>query len=145
MTSIFHHFFVLLARIFMSTFFLWNGLNIIMHWGENVQNFADMNVPLAMPILGAEVFCLILGGLLLIVGFKGRLAAVLLIVFLVPDTFVHSNWLLQFDLAQFTQQSVEVGHFLKNLALLGGLLMVLGFGSGGFSVDLVMGRRRRTL
>jgi putative oxidoreductase len=155
MRLIIQHVSVLLARILLSLFFLWNGANLIGDWvqssdmlggrlaqvvGEAVGN---QGVALAHVILLLEVFCLLVGGLLLLVGFRGRLAAFLLILFLVPDTLVlHSFWTV--DPANVLAYTEHLTHFLKNVGLLGGLLLVMGFGSGGFSVDLLLGRRRRT-
>jgi len=148
------HISVLLARILLSLFFLWNGANLIRDWvqssdllggrlaevaGEVVGNQA---VALAHLILLLEVLCLFVGGLLVLIGFRGRLGALLLIIFLVPDTLVlHSFWTI--DPGSVLAYTEHLTHFLKNVGLLGGLLMMVGFGSGGFSVDLLMGRRRR--
>ena len=149
------HISVLLARILLSLFFIWNGANLIGDWvqssdmlggklahivGEAVGN---QGVALAHVILLLEVLCLLVGGLLLLIGFRGRLAAFLLILFLVPDTLVlHSFWTV--DPANVLAYTEHLTHFLKNVGLLGGLLLVMGFGSGGFSVDLLLGRRRHT-
>ena len=97
-----------------------------------------------MPLLAFEVFCLLVGGLLLAMGFRGRLGALLLIFFLVPDTLIHGDWgwLSAISLPEITAHADEVTHCLNNLALLGGLLMVLGFGSGGFSLDLLFAGRK---
>lgn len=148
------HISVLLARILLSLFFIWNGANLIGDWvqssdmlgsklaevaGEAVGN---QGVALAHLILLLEVLCLFVGGLLVLIGFRGRLGALLLIIFLVPDTLVlHSFWTI--DPANVLAYTEHLTHFLKNVGLLGGLLLVVGFGSGGFSVDLLMGRKRR--
>ena len=144
MRTLVQHVFVLLARICLSLFFLWNGVDIITNWRVKSQALADQEVRFAVPLLVLEVFCLIVGGLLLILGFRGRLGATLLVVFLVLDTMVlRSGRLATFDFSEIMSHAEDITHFLQNLALLGGLLMVLGFGSGGFSLDLVARRKKK--
>ena len=68
----------------------------------------------------------IIGGLLLLVGFKARYAAILLFLFTVAATFLgHQFWV---DPSQQTQ-------FLKNLVIMGALLMLAVHGAGPYSVD----------
>ena len=64
------------------------------------------------------------------------LAVLALLIFLVPVTLVfHNFWAVP---AQ--QQQLEMVNFLKNLAIGGGLLIVLGTGAGAFSIDSRIGR-----
>jgi putative oxidoreductase len=82
------------------------------------------------------------------VGLWGRLGAVLLIIFLVPDTLVLHNdwsWLGKVSLTHVSAHAEQITHCLRNLGLLGGLLMVLGFGSGGFSIDLLRQGKRKVV
>jgi uncharacterized membrane protein YphA (DoxX/SURF4 family) len=68
-----------------------------------------------------------IGGLLIFLGIKVRLGAVLLILFLIPATIMfHSFWLLQGD-----QREMQMINFLKNLSIFGGLLILLAFGGKG--------------
>ena len=144
MRTLVQHVSVLLARICLSLFFLWNGVDIITNWRIKSQALAEQEVQFAVPLLVLEVFCLIVGGLLLILGFRGRLGAALLVVFLVLDTMLlRSGRLATFDFSEIMSHAEDITHFLLNLALLGGLLMVLGFGSGGFSLDLVARRKKK--
>jgi len=145
MRSIFQHVCILLARIMLSLFFLWSGAEIINDWQGHCQALVNQEVRFAVGLLGFEVLCLLVGGLLLVVGFRGRFGALLLIIFLVPDTLVGADWswLSTFSLSELTAHAEEVTRLLKNLGLLGGLLMVLGFGSGGFSLDLLFGGRKK--
>lgn len=73
-------------------------------------------------LAGAIAF-LLLGGLSLILGYKTRLGAFLLICFLVPTTIV------------FHIGPDETGALLKNAGLLGGLLMIISNGPGAWSID----------
>jgi len=145
MRMLFQHVSVLFARVLLSLFFLWNGAHILLDWHGQRQALEWLGVGYAVPLLVAEVACLLVGGLMLVVGFRGRLGALLLIVFLVPDTLVHSDWswLGGLSAPELRAHAEEVTRVLKNLALLGALLLVLGFGSGGFSLDLFLTGRKK--
>jgi len=71
------------------------------------------------------------GALLLVAGWRARWAAWALILFVAVATFAaHRFW--EFDASQYRNQ---MNHFLKNLALIGGLLFVVAFGPGRMAVD----------
>jgi putative oxidoreductase len=145
MRTLLQHVSVLLARVLLSLFFLWNGMHTILAWQAHREAMSMLGVRFVVPLLIFEVFCLVVGGLLLIVGLKGRLGAFLLILFLVPDTCIYSDWswVSLMPAAEYVARAEEITHCLQNLGLLGGLLLVLGFGSGGFSLDLLMSRRKK--
>ena len=145
MRTLFQHFSVLLARVLLSLFFLWNGAHIVLAWQSHREALTSLGVRFVVPLLAFEVFCLVVGGLLLIIGYRGRLGAVLLILFLVPDTLAHSDWswVSAMPLSEIVARGEEITHCLKNAGLLGGLFLVLGLGSGGFSLDLFLSGRKK--
>ena len=59
-------------------------------------------------------------------GYKVKLGSVLLILFLIPATLVFHNFLADPN---------EINSFLKNIGLIGGLLMVIYAGAGALSID----------
>ena len=76
------------------------------------------------------------GSLSVIAGFKARWGALALIVFTIPTTLIfHAYWAV--DPAQMQIQQIM---FMKNLAMVGGLLIVMAFGAGPLSVDARSGR-----
>ncbi|MHC4400474.1 MAG: DoxX family protein [Planctomycetota bacterium] len=149
MLTFFQHVFVLLARVFLSLFFLWTGLMIICDWTTHRDLLSHLGAWMAVPVLITEIVFLILGGVLLMVGFRGRLAAGVLIIFLLADTLVLQgdwSWVSEVSLSELTAQEEQITPLLQNLGILGGLLMVLGFGSGGFSLDLFLrGRKKKVV
>lgn len=93
---------------------------------------AKAGVPMAsilVPISGALA---LVGGLSILLGFRARAGAWLIVLFLVPVTFwMHRFWGLT-DSAAAQMQQVN---FMKNMALLGGALLIAYFGAGPISFD----------
>src|SRR5829696_6186463 len=77
------------------------------------------------------------GGLSLLFGYKTRPGALLLFLFLIPVTLTFHNF---WTYADPKEQHINMILFMHNLALMGGLLLVMTFGPGPFSLD----RRRRS-
>ncbi|SDG41116.1 DoxX family protein [Pelagibacterium luteolum] len=116
-----------IGRIFMAIIFILAGLGKIPAIEGNVGYMEAFGVPgiLIWPTIIVEV----VGGILLLVGFKARWAAAALAAFtLIAALIFHTN---------FADQ-MEMTAFLKNLAITGGLLYVIAYGAGALSVD---GRR----
>lgn len=76
-------------------------------------------------VIGSALFEL-LGAVLLILGFRTRWAVAFLVAALIPATFLY-----HFSIGEENQ----VVHLLKNVSILGGLLLVWGFGPGDLSLD----------
>jgi len=125
----------LIGRLLIVPIFLGAGYNHITGFKGTVDMMlTKMGVftPIGVQILlaGACAF-LVLGGLSLLFGFKARFGALLLVIFLLAVTPVfHSFW--NVPAAQVQEQ---MGNFMKNFALLGGLLFIMAYGPGPFSVD----------
>ncbi|MDB9528245.1 DoxX family protein [Oscillatoria sp. CS-180] len=115
----------LIARIALALIFLNAGIKHAIGFSGFVDSIAQV-LPLA-PVLaiGTIVFQL-LGALSLILGYKVSIGATLLVLFLIPATLVFHNPIA--DTSQLTP-------FLKNLGLIGGLLMVIYAGAGAVSLD----------
>jgi putative oxidoreductase len=121
---------VLLGRILYAAIFLLSAPN---HFTKGyIEYGASHGVPfplVAVPLAGVIAFA---GGLSILLGFRARLGACLLIIFLVPTTFmVHNFWAVT-DPTAATNEQV---HFMKNLAMLGAALLIAHFGSGPLSID----------
>lgn len=112
-----------IGRVFISIIFLISGSKKIMNFESEAEKMGETGMALPEVFLaGAIAFCL-LGALSLILGYKTRLGAFLLIMFLVPTTLI------------FHLYPGEMTQVWKNVALLGGLLMVISNGPGAFSID----------
>lgn len=85
--------------------------------------------PLAVPVAGMISF---LGALSILVGFKARYGAWLIVIFLVPVTvMLHNFWAIT-DPAAAQMQEIN---FMKNLSMLGAALLIAHFGPGPLSLD----------
>ena len=83
-------------------------------------------MPLPALALAVAVLVELGGGLLLIVGFRARYVAAALALFCLATALsFHSN---------FADQNQMI-HFLKNIMMAGGLLQIVAFGAGAFSID----------
>lgn len=121
----------LVARILMSSMFLWSGLGKIMAYSMMVGYATSKGLPLAGIAVACAAVIEILGGLALVTGFHTRIVAWVLFVYLIPTTMIfHNYWALQGAARMDTQT-----HFMKNLAIMGGLLLLAHFGAGDFAFD----------
>lgn len=121
----------LAGRILLSLIFLLSGIGKIGNFAGTAGYMAAKGMPLVPLLLLGAIAFEIGGGLSLLVGYKARLGALLLIVFLVPTTVIFHNFLA----AQGPEREMQMVNFLKNLGILGGLSLVLAYGSGPLSID----------
>ena len=110
-----------IARASLGAIFFIMGLTKIFSFAGVAGWMASSGVPFAKPLLVLTIAIEVGAGLLLIVGRQTRWAALTLALFIVPVTLVfHAFW--SADAAQFQDQ---LTHFLKNLAIFGGMLLLL--------------------
>ena len=115
-----------LGRLLIAAIFLTSGLSKLAAPGMTQGYIASAGLPL--PLLGYVLTVLVEvgGGALLVVGYRTRTVALALAVFTVAAAvFFHHD---------FANQNQMI-HFMKNLAMAGGLLQVVAFGAGSFSLD----------
>jgi len=120
----------LLGRILFSIIFL---MTIRNHFSAPAVEYAiSKGVPLAgilVPLSGAIAF---FGALSIILGYKTRMGASLIIIFLLPVTFMmHDFWNMTDPMMRMTQRVM----FLKNISMLGAAFIILYFGAGPVSLD----------
>jgi putative oxidoreductase len=121
----------LLARLALGGLFVLFGIRSIMAFAGSVGYFTKLGFPAPEAMVAVAIVIQILGGLALIIGWKTRWAAWLLVAYVVIATLMaHRYW--EYDAAQYVAQMTN---FYKNLAIIGGLLMIATFGPGSMSVD----------
>lgn len=91
-----------------------------------LQEAIEWGIANAFLLLLAGLLFELIGGLLVFFGIWVRLGAVLLIIFLIPATFLFHNF---WDMQEPDRQ-MQMAHFMKNLSISGGLLYLLAMGKG---------------
>lgn len=130
-----------ISRALLAIIFIISGLGKIAGFDATAGMMAGVGFPAPSLFLVAAIVLELAGGLALLVGFKARLAAIALIVFIIPATIIFHAAQLG-DPAQTQMQMIQV---LKNLAILGGLLRVVSDGAGAFAFDNARTRGGRDL
>ncbi|UTD26115.1 DoxX family protein [Bradyrhizobium sp. WD16] len=116
----------LVGRLMLALIFVLSGVGKIFAPEQTQAYIAAAGLPLPAVAYGAAVLVELAGGVLLAVGYRTRAAALVLAAFSVVAALgFHSH---------FADQNQMI-HFLKNIAIAGGLLQVVAFGAGGFSLD----------
>ena len=130
-----HDTFALVGRILLAWLFVPAGWAKIAGHAGTAGYIASKGLPMPEVLAWLAVLVELGLGLALLVGFKARWAALGLAIFVAVITPIfHGYWAMP-----EAQQMMQKQAFNKNLAVLGGLLIVTAFGAGRFSLD---GRRR---
>jgi putative oxidoreductase len=111
---------LVLGRVLLSAIFILSGLGKIPHFNDVAGMMGQMGIPLATLAL-VITLCIEIGcGLMVLTGFKARHAALVLAIWLVPVTLVfHKFWGIP-----AADQQGQMINFLKNVAIMGGLLIL---------------------
>ena len=121
----------LLGRLLIAQLFLVSGFNKITGFSGTADFMAGAGMPMAAVLLVGAIVLEILGGASVLLGYRAKLGALALIVFTVPATLIfHNYWALE-GAEAYTQMLM----FTKNVAIVGGLLVIAGLGSGPLSLD----------
>ena len=125
----------ILGRLLLAAIFLINPLvNLIPNFSATTSAMQSAGAPMPAILLSVAIAMLIAGSLALIAGYQARWGAFLLLIFLVPATYYfHAPWRAG-DAAEAGQQVI---HFLKNIGLMGAMLLIMVVGSGPGSIDQV--------
>ena len=119
------------GRLLLALIFIMSGINKIMGWPGVVGAVEAKGLPIPM-LFGAGAILLELGGgLLVAIGYKAVVVAAALIMFTIMTMiFFHNFWAFEGG-----DYQVQMINFMKNLAITGGLFLVLAYGAGPMSVD----------
>lgn len=122
---------LLVARVLLVLVFLLAGLNKLMNYGATAEDIAAHGVPLAAIATPLAILFELGGAILVVIGYRTREAALALILFTVLATlFYHRFWEMSGQ-----EQMINMIMFLKNLGLIGGLMMLWHLGPGELSLD----------
>ena len=106
---------------------------IVTHFSSGtIQYAASAGVPIPQILVPLSGIIAFLGGISILLGYKARIGAFLLIVFLIPVTlYMHHFWTFQDP----TMQQMQKVNFMKNVSMIGAALLIFYFGSGPYSLE----------
>jgi putative oxidoreductase len=118
---------ILIGRILLVLIFLQAGIGKIENFEGTAQVMANHGIaPYTNFFLVGAIFFELAGSITVILGYFARFGAVLLLIFLIPTTIIfHTN---------FAEQGQMI-HFMKNVSMFGGFLVLFAVGAGRFSLD----------
>ena len=138
----------LIGRILLALMFIISGWGKITGFSDNAGYIASQGLPMPQALLIIAIAIELGAGLAIAFGWKTRWAAVVMMVFLIVITPIfHAFWNVPADQAMAQQIN-----FMKNLSILGGMILLFAWGPGRYSLDerratpgeLEMPRRRAT-
>jgi putative oxidoreductase len=125
---------ILIGRILLVLIFLQSGIGKIVNFQGTAQYMAKFSMPYTNFFLIGAIFFELVGSITVISGYYARLGAFLLVIFLIPTTLIfHTN---------FSDPNQQI-HFMKNVSMFGGLLVLLMVGAGRFSLDYLLREKKK--
>jgi len=120
---------VLVGRVLYSAIFL----TTFSHFSQQYIAYgAQQGVPAAGLLVPLSGVIALAGGLSVLVGYRAKIGAWFLVLFLVPVTvMIHNFWAVQDPM----MQQLQLAMFMKNLSMLGAALLITHFGAGPLSLD----------
>jgi putative oxidoreductase len=151
----------LVGRILLCAIFLMSGAGNIMQFKDLTgKAMPGVGIPQPQVMLAGAIAFRIVGGVSVVIGYKARVGALLLAVFLVLATiYFHDFWNFTEDRVKqqnpaLTDEAAKAQakkehdeqmiNFLKNAALLGAMLFIMANGAGRWSVDAYLARKPGT-
>lgn len=121
----------LIARILISCIFIFEAYDSIAYFKNTKQTMIDYGLTWQTDLLLiASIILLVVGGVFLLIGYRSSMAAIFLLIYWIPVTFiVYSFWN---DPQEYRR--IHSIFFMRNMAVVGGLLMIIVHGSGRYSV-----------
>jgi putative oxidoreductase len=122
----------LIGRAMLAWFFLSAALDYAGRWHSTIVLFAMQGVPAPALLLAIGIVVMLIGGISLLFGFHARYGAMLLFSFtLIATLLMHDYW----HFRDAVTRAADYEIFVRNIAIAGALLFIVGVGSGPFSLD----------
>jgi len=115
-----------IGRILFSLIFIASGLSKIGDWDKTVLYMEAHNMVFIPFFLLMAIFLQVVGGLSIITSYKTKIGTILLLIFILPATFIfHNFWTLPTETAlEIIIQQAEMVSFLKNITIIGALVLI---------------------
>ena len=128
----------LLGRLLINYIFATSGIAKVFSWSGNVAYISTRHLPFIPALLVVASLVELGGSICLITGYQARIAAVVMSLYMIAVTLLfHNYWAANPNLA-----GIQETHFRKNLAIMGGLLMLAYSGPGSWALGKDRGRNR---
>jgi putative oxidoreductase len=99
---------------------------------QSIGYAASQGVPMASILVPLSGVLALFGALSILLGYRAKLGAWLIVLFLIPVTFaMHKFWTVTDPM----MMQMQMAMFMKNLSMLGGALLITQFGTGPLSLD----------
>ena len=130
MPSFVNQFAPLAGRILLSIIFIMSGISKITGFAGTAGGMTSKGLPVPEVLLAASIVIELGAAAMIVLGFKARWGAAALFLWMIPVPLVfHNYWAM--PAADQQMQSIM---FFKNLGLMGGMLILMGLGSGPLSL-----------
>jgi putative oxidoreductase len=127
-----------LGRVLLAYLFVQGGIGKLGNIAGTVQTMASHGIPYPDILVWGAVVLELGGGILLILGLLTRLVAALYFLYLIALMLIfHPYWTMAGEVARMNRAL-----FYNHLAIMGGMLVVVAFGAGRYSIDALICRRR---
>lgn len=127
-----YHIFDLLGRILISAIFIYEAFDSILYADKTKMTMAEYGITWRPDfLLYTSIIALVIGAIMLLIGYRIRVGVWLLLLYWLPVTFiVYSFWNDPVE-----TQRLNAILFMKNIAIAGGLLMIAAHGGGKYSIQ----------
>jgi putative oxidoreductase len=127
----------LAGRILIAVIFLISGFFKVGGYAQMVAYATAVHLPAPGVAIAVAAAIELAGGLAILTGFKTRVAAWVLFLYLIPVTYVfHNFWAVQGQ-----EQQMQMVNFLKNVAIMGAMLVLSVNGAGAYSADAKLAKK----
>ncbi len=123
----------LLGRLMMTYIFATSGIAKVFGWSGNVTYMSTRHLPMIPVLLAVALLIEMAGSVCLVTGYQARIAAFVMFGYTTAVTVIFHNYWASSEMMAAMQET----HFRKNLAIMGGLLMLAYSGPGRWA----LGRR----
>jgi putative oxidoreductase len=121
-----------LGRCALVWFYASGAMNILNRWTDVAEQLSGRHVPLPPLVLVVALILIVMGCFSLLFGYHTRHGAVILFgLTIVAAVTLHDFW----HFSDPTARNVEFEIFARDIAICGGLLLMMGVGSGPFAID----------
>ena len=130
----------LAGRLVLAWYFLSQAYRYALDWNNTAILLSMRNIPVPPVFLAVAVAATVLASVSLLLGFRTRIGALVLFAITLALTLaLHNFWHIRAPIAR----NADYDLFARNVAIAGGLLIVVGLGSGPFAMDNLGPKRGR--